>query len=120
MNATIKTSALALAVGFCGAAAFGAGAASDTSANYAASSSWNTSAPNLGSGFGNWSFNDNNPSSGPYAGVYLDLSTYNNPDRVLTGGSSWGSYANGGGGIGYISITRPFTAGPSGSSSLYN
>lgn len=117
----ISTLTTALALGLYGNASFAAGTASDTSANYAAGNSWSTTAPNLGSGFGAWSFSDNNnSSSGPYAGVYLDLSSYGNSDGVLTGGSAWGSYANGGSGNGFISITRSFTGGPSGSSSLYN
>jgi len=120
MIAAFRTPAVALAVGLCGGTLLAAGTASDTSANYAPGSTWNTAAPNLGSGFGAWSFSDNNSGSGPYAGVYLDLSSYGNSDGVLTGGSSWGTYANGGSGNGFISITRPFTAGPSGSTSLYN
>jgi hypothetical protein len=91
-------------------AAFGAANASDTSANY--SGGWSTStSPNLGSGFGAWSFSDNDGGgNAPYAGTYLDLASYSNPDTVLTGGSSWGVYANGAANA-FINITRAFNGG---------
>jgi hypothetical protein len=120
MRTKLSTSAIAIAMGICGTTAFAAGTAFDTSANYT-TSSWSTSAPNEGSGFGAWSFVDNNNSStGPYAGVYQDLASYGNSDNVISGGSAWGTYANGGTGNGYIDISRAFTAGASGSTSLYN
>jgi hypothetical protein len=105
-------------MGLSACGAFAAGTASDTAANYAAS--WGVSAPNLGSGFGAWNnmaVNNNNP---PYSGTYLDQTSYNNPDAVLSGGYAWGTYANGGSGNGAFNLSRPFTAGASGSTSLYN
>jgi len=118
MNSTIKTSAIAIAIGSFISGAFAAGTASDTAANYVGT--WGTSAANLGSGFGAWSFTLNNASSPPYVGTYLDQTSYGNPDGVLSSGYAWGTYANGSPGNGSIDIARPFTAGPSGSTSLYN
>jgi hypothetical protein len=118
MNPNLKTSAIALAMGFSAFGALAAGSAYDTAANY--SSSWSTSPPNLGTGFGSWTFTDNNSGSGPYAGTYLDQTSYNNSDGALSGGYAWGTYANGGSGNGYVDMTRNFLAGPSGSASLYN
>ncbi len=120
MKTSSKTSLIALTIISTVTGSYAAGTASDTSANYTAG--WGVSTtPNNGSGFGAWSVADNAGSSGPYAGTYLDLSSYNNAgDTVLTGGSSWGTYANGGSGNGYIDLTRNFSAGASGSSSLYN
>jgi hypothetical protein len=91
-------------------AAFAASNASDTSANY--TGGWSTStSPNLGSGFGAWNFVDNDGGGpAPYAGTYLDLASYLNPDTVLTGGSSWGVYANGAANA-FINITRAFNGG---------
>jgi hypothetical protein len=120
MNMSLKTSAIALAMGLSISGVFAAGTASDTAANYTGGS-WSTSPPNLGSGFGAWNFtDDNNNSSGPYAGTYLDQTSYGNSDGVLSAGYAWGTYANGGSGNGYVDMTRSFTAGPSGSTSLYN
>jgi hypothetical protein len=118
MNSTIKTLAIALAVGSFASGAFAAFNAYDTSANY--TGGWSTStSPNLGSGFGAWSFADNDGGgSAPYAGTYLDLASYSNPDTVLTGGSSWGVYANGAANA-FINITRAFNTG-GGSASLVN
>ena len=106
-----------------GGVAFAAATATDTAANYTGGWSASTT-PNLGSGFGAWNVqavNNNNP---PYSGTYLDLATYGNPDGVLSpggsGGAAWGTYANGGDGSGVLVMSRAFTAGPSGSSSLYN
>jgi hypothetical protein len=118
MNSKLKTSALGLILGMSSAALFAANTASDTAANYAAS--WGSAPPNLGSGFGDWSFVLYNANSPPYVGTYLDLASYNNSDGALSGGYAWGTYANGGSGDGSIQITRPFTTGASGSSSLYN
>ena len=118
MNSTIKTLAIALAVGLSASGAFAAAPAYDTSANYTGGWSISTS-PNLGSGFGAWSFLDNDGGgSAPYAGTYLDLASYSNPDTVLTGGSSWGTYANGAANA-YVDITRAFNTG-GGSASLVN
>jgi len=118
MNSTIKTLAIALAMGLSASGAFAASNAYDTSANY--TGGWSTStSPNLGSGFDVWSFADNDGGgSPPYAGTYLDLASYSNPDTVLTGGSSWGVYANGDPSA-FINITRGFTTG-GGSASLVN
>jgi hypothetical protein len=118
MKTTTKTSIIAFAIASSISGAYAAGTASDTAANYAGA--WSTSAANLGSGFGPWSLvavNNNNP---PYSGTYLDQTSYGNADAVLTSGYAWGTYANGGSGNGAFDMTRAFTAGPSGSSSLYN
>jgi hypothetical protein len=119
MSPTFKASAIALAMGLSASGAFAAATASDSAANYA-SPGWGTSAANLGSGFGPWSFAVLNNSSPPYVGTYLDQTSYGNPDAVLSSGYAWGTYANGGAGNGSFAMTRPFTAGPSGSTSLYN
>ena len=118
MNSNTKTLAIALAMGLFASGAFAAATAYDTSANY--TGGWSTStSPNLGSGFGAWSFADNDGGGvAPYAGTYLDLASYSNPDTVLTGGSSWGVYANGAANA-YIDITRAFNTG-GGSASLVN
>jgi hypothetical protein len=118
MNSTFKTSAIALAMGLSASGAFAAATASDTAANYVGT--WGTSAANLGSGFGAWSFALNNANNPPYVGTYLDQTSYGNSDGVLSAGYAWGTYANGGAGNGSFAMTRPFTAGPSGSTSLYN
>lgn len=119
MNFTIKTLAIALAMGSAACGAFAAATATDTAANY--TTSWSaTSTPNLGSGFGAWNvqaINNNNP---PYSGTYQDLASYLNTDGVLSSGAAWGTYANGGAGNGELNMNRPFLAGPSGSTSLFN
>ena len=118
MNSTIKISAIALAVGLFASGAYAAATASDIAANY--SGGWSTAtSPNLGSGFGAWSFLDNDGGGvAPYAGTYLDLATYLNPDTVVGGtpSSSWGVYANGAPNA-FINITRAFNTG-GGSASL--
>lgn len=118
MNSSIKTLAIAAAMGLFASGAFAAATAYDTSANY--TGGWSTAtSPNLGSGFGAWSFADNDGGgSAPYAGTYLDLTSYGNPDTVLTAGSSWGVYANGAANA-FIDITRAFNTG-GGSASLVN
>jgi PEP-CTERM motif len=118
MNSTVKILAIALAMGLSASGLFAAATASDTAANYA--STWGTSPPNSGNGFGNWNFQALNNNSPPYVGTYLDETSYGNADGVLSGGYAWGTYANGGSGNGEFIMTRPFTAGPSGSTSLYN
>ena len=118
MNSTLKTLAIAFAMGLSASAAFAAATASDTAANYA--SSWGISPPNLGSGFGAWNNNAINNNSPPYAGTYLDLTSYGNPDAVLSGGYAWGTYANSGPPAPELVLSRSFTAGASGSTSLYN
>jgi hypothetical protein len=118
MNMTLKYSAIAIAMGLSVSSAFAAATAYDTSANYTGGWSTGTS-PNFGSGFGAWSFLSNDGGgSPPYAGTYLDLVSYGNPNTVLTGGSSWGVYANGAANA-YIDITRAFNTG-GGSASLVN
>lgn len=117
MNSTIKISAIALAMGLSASGAFAASTASDTAANYAGT--WGLSAANLGSGFGAWGFTLINANSPPWAGTYLDQTSYGNPDGVLSSGYSWGTYANSGPPAPSIDLNRPFTAGPSGSTSLY-
>jgi len=118
MNSTLKTSAIVFAMGLSTCGVFAAGTASDTAANYA--SSWGTAPPNWGSGFGIWNNNVINGNNPPYAGTYLDLLSYGNPDAVLSGGYAWGTYANSGPPAPAFVMSRSFTAGASGSTSLYN
>jgi len=118
MNSTIKPLAIALAMGLSASGAFAAATASDTAANYVGT--WGTGAANLGSGFGAWTFTLMNNNSPPYTGTYLDQTSYGNPDGVLSSGYAWGTYANSGPPAPSIDINRAFTAGPSGSTSLYN
>ncbi len=114
----IKSSAIIVALGLSSGMAFAAANAYDTSANYTGGWSAGT-APNLGSGFGAWTITDNDGGgSAPYAGTYLDLASYSNPDTVLTGGSSWGTYANGAANA-FINLSRAFNTG-GGSASLLN
>jgi hypothetical protein len=116
----IKSSAIILALGLSASGAFAAANASDTAANYSGGWSAGTS-PNLGSGFGAWTITDNDGGgSAPYAGTYLDLATYLNPDTVVSGtpSSSWGTYANGAANA-FINLSRAFTTG-GGSASLLN
>lgn len=112
-------SAVVLALGLSVSGAFAAATASDTAANYSGTGAWSTTPANLGSGFGAWDFALNNADNPPYAGTYLDETSYGNSDGVLSGGYAWGAYANGSPGDGSVDITRSFLAGPSGSSSLY-
>lgn len=122
MKAKNQTYSLAtlLAMGLTTSGAFAAANAFDTAANY--SGGWGAAnSPNLGSGFGAWSILDNNGGgSAPYAGTYLDLATYGNPDTVLSGtpSSSWGTYANGAANA-FIDLTRQFNTG-GGTASLLN
>ena len=118
VNSTPKNLAIAFVMGLSACGAFAAGTASDTAANYA--SSWGVSPPNLGSGFGAWNNNAINNNNPPYSGTYLDLTSYGNPDAVLSGGYAWGTYANSGPPAPAFVISRSFTAGASGSTSLYN
>jgi hypothetical protein len=128
MNSNLKTSLLGLLAGLSSVAVFASGTATDTASNYSASGAWGNSPipANLGSGFGNWNFTFINASNPPYAGTYLDLASYGNPDGALypagPGGFAWGTYANGSNpsGTGAFEAMRPFTTGASGSSSLYN
>jgi hypothetical protein len=113
----IKLSAIALVLGLTGERAFAAAAASDTAANYVGPG-WSTTPANLGTGFGAWNIPNNNANP-PYAGTYMDQTSYNNSDGVLSGGYAWGTYANGGTGNGYVTLSRPFTAA-GGTASLLN
>jgi hypothetical protein len=110
----IHGAAMVVALGLACGRADAAGTASDTAANYT-SSTWNTTPPNNGSGFGAWNITLSNANSPPYVGTYLD-----NSSSIVTGGFSWGTYANGTGNNGAFNAIRPFTAGASGSASLYN
>jgi len=122
MKAQYQTYSLAtlLAMGLTTSGAFAAANAFDTAANY--SGGWGAgTTPNLGSGFGAWAVVDNDGGgSAPYAGTYLDLATYGNPDTVVSGtpSSSWGTYANGAANA-FIDLTRSFNTG-GGSASLLN
>jgi len=113
----VKLSSIAVALALTGVTAFAAANASDTAANY--TGGWNASThPNMGTGFGLWSESDNNTAP-PYAGTYLDQTSYNNNDAVLSAGYAWGTYANGSPGNGFITLTRAFTAS-GGTASLVN
>jgi hypothetical protein len=107
LRTSINLSAIVIVLGLTGGAAYAAANASDTAANYI--SSWGTTAPNLGFGFGPWNNQAINNNSPPYSGTYLDQTTYNNSDGVLSGGYAWGTYANGGAGNGQFILSRPFT-----------
>lgn len=111
---TLLLTAVSTLVVISGPSAFAAGTASDSSANYT-SGNWNTTAPNLGSGFGAWSFTLNNANNPPYVGTFLGSG-----GPIANGGSVFATYANGTGDNGEIIISRAFTAGASSSSSLYN
>lgn len=118
-KAFITASAALLALGFSGATAFAAGAASDTAGNYTGGA-WSTSPANNGTGFGAWSVNVQNNNSPPYAGTYLAGS---GDTHIVDGsGNAWGVYANNAQGatLPGVTFTRPFTAGLSGSSSLFD
>lgn len=111
---SLCSSAIITVLGLSGGMAFAAGTANDTASNYNGPG-WSATPANLGSGFGAWNITLNNNGSPPYVGTYL-----NGGGAVASGGYSWGTYANGSPGNGSISITRPFTAGASTSSSLFN
>jgi hypothetical protein len=120
MNSKLKTSinlSAILIVGLTGGVAYAAANASDTAANYV--SSWGTTPPNMGTGFGPWANQALNNNSPPYSGTYLDQTVYNNSDGVLSGGYAWGTYANGSPGNGQFILSRPFTAA-SGTANLLN
>jgi len=124
MNSTIKTLAIALAMGLSISGAFAAATATDTALNYSGGWSVGTT-PNLGSGFGAWNVQALNNLNPPYSGTYLDLASYGNSDGVLSpsgsGGGAWGTYANSATTVNpELVMTRSFLAGPSGSTSLFN
>jgi hypothetical protein len=118
LKTSIKLSAIAVVLGLTGGEAFAAADASDTAVNYVGT--WGSTPANLGSGFGAWNnqaLNNNNP---PYSGTYLDQTSYNNSDGVLSAGYAWGTYANGAPGNGQFLLSRPFTAGAGGTANLFN
>jgi hypothetical protein len=99
--------AMAVALGLSGGVAFAqANPAFDTASNYAGPG-WSTTPANLGTGFGPWNIVVQNNTAPPYVGTYLDSSS-----GVVSGGNSWGTYANNGGAtIPSIDFIRPFTGG---------
>jgi len=111
MNSKLKTSinlsAVVMVLGLTGGAAYAAANASDTAANYVGT--WGTTPANLGTGFGPWANQAINNNSPPYSGTYLDQTSYNNSDGVLSAGYAWGTYANGSPGNGQFILSRPFT-----------
>lgn len=117
LRTSINLSAIVMVLGLTGGPAYAAANASDTAANYTAS--WGTTPPNMGTGFGPWNNQALNNNSPPYSGTYLDQTSYNNSDGVLSGGYAWGTYANGAPGNGAFILSRPFTAA-GGTASLLN
>jgi hypothetical protein len=123
-----KTWALVAVLGFAPGLASAAMVASDNGGNYISSGGWGTSAPNDGSGFGPWASFVTNNTSPPYAGTYLDLTSYNNSPNIEAygGGADWGTYANSGPPAPAMDLVRPFlpAAGgysdPSTLGTLYN
>jgi hypothetical protein len=107
LKTSINLSAIVMVLGLTGGAAYAAANASDTAANYVGT--WGTTAANLGTGFGPWANQALNNNSPPYSGTYLDQTSYNNSDGVLSGGYAWGTYANGDPGNGQFILSRPFT-----------
>ena len=97
---------MAVALGLSGSVAFAANPATDTASNYAGPG-WSTTPANLGTGFGAWNIVVQNNTAPPYVGTYLDSGS-----GVVSGGNSWGSYANSGGPpYGQENFIRPFTGG---------
>lgn len=115
----IAASVALLAFGFSGATAFAAATASDTAGNYTGGL-WSTTPPNNGTGFGAWSVNVQNNDGPPYAGTFL--AGPSDTPIVDGSGNAWGVYANTAQGntLPGVVFTRPFTAGLSGSSSLFD
>lgn len=113
----IELSAIVVVLGLTGETALAAAAANDSAVNYVGT--WSATPANLGSGFGAWNNQVLNNNSPPYAGTYLDQTSYNNSDGVLSGGYAWGTYANGGAGNGELILSRPFTIG-GGTANLLN
>ena len=111
MNSKLKTwinlSAIVIVMSITGGVAYAAANASDTAANYVGT--WSTTPSNLGTGFGPWANQALNNNSPPYTGTYLDQTSYNNSDGVLSAGYAWGMYANGSPGNGEFILSRPFT-----------
>ncbi len=89
--------------------------ASDTASNYIGPG-WSTTPANLGSGFGPWNIVVQNNTAPPYVGTYLDSGS-----GVISGGKSWGTYANSGGPpYGQINFIRPFTGGELGNNQAFS
>ena len=118
LNLKLKTATVGLMAVMSSAAVFASGTASDTAANYVGV--WSTTPANLGSGFGPWNNQAVNATNPPYAGTYLDQTSYNNSDGVLSAGYAWGTYANGAPGNGQFILSRPFTVGAGGTANLFN
>jgi hypothetical protein len=114
INATVFCPFILATLGMSSGIGFAAGTASDMASNYSGGG-WGTTPPNNGSGFGAWNISLANANNPPYVGTYLDTGS-----AVAIAGNSWGIYANGSPGNGAITLTRPFTAGLSGATSLYN
>jgi hypothetical protein len=108
--------AMAVALGLSGGIAFAqANPAFDTASNYAIPG-WSTTPANLGTGFGAWNIVVQNNTAPPYVGTYLD-----NSSGVVSGGSSWGTYANSGGPpYGQENFIRPFTGGALGNNQAFS
>jgi hypothetical protein len=94
--------------------AFAAASASDSASNYV--SVWGLSPPNNGTGFGNWGL-VGGPSSGDYNTFLAGIS---DTPIVDNGGNAWALTSNSLPLPGYLSASRVFLPGPSGSTSLFN
>jgi hypothetical protein len=120
-----KTWALFAVLGFAPGLASAAMVASDNGANYI-TPGWSLSAPNEGSGFGNWASFVTNNNSPPYAGTYLDLPSYNNSPNIEAVGADWGTYSNSAPPTPRVDLVRPFVpaaggySDPSSLGTLYN
>jgi hypothetical protein len=118
-NQKIAASVALLAFGLSGVSAFAAGTASDTAGNYSGGG-WGSTPPNNGTGFGAWSVNVQNNLGPPYAGTFL--AGAGDTPIVDGSGNAWGVYANSAQGttLPGVTFTRPFTAGLSSSTSLFD
>src|SRR5580704_3258935 len=110
------------ALGFAGGTASAALVAADNAGNYNGSN-WSLTAPNNGTGFGNWASFATNNDGPPYAGTYYDTSNKN----IATSTATWGAYANSATAVTpRLDLVRPFLPDPSGYSdpsslgTLYN
>jgi hypothetical protein len=90
-------------LGLAGGSASAAMMASDNAGNYNGGN-WGLSAPNNGSGFGNWASFATNNNGPPYAGTYYDTSGKN----IGSSGNSWGVYANSAPPTPRVDLVRPF------------
>ncbi len=119
-TALLTASTALLALGFSGVTAFATPRPPvDTAGNYTGGL-WSTTPPNNGTGFGAWSVNVQNNDGPPYAGTFL--AGAGDTPIVDGSGNAWGVYANSAQGntLPAVTFTRPFTAGVSGSSSLFD